>query len=319
MVAEVLYAITMRKILVTGANGFVGQHLVRELSEQGITVIGVGGPIGTSKKSPYIATYFELDLRRADEVARLEFNDIDGVIHLAGLAVLGSSFDDPMRYMNTNVGIEVNMFEAALAQHANPRFIIVSSGALYDPSAHLPLTETSSVLPGSPYAVSKIGQEEMARYYSSRGFESIIARPFNHIGPGQGPGLIVPDLAQQVVAVAQNKTSEVKVGNLDAKRDYTDVRDIARAYRLLLEKGRPGEIYNICSGTPRSGHDILSGLTKAAGVDPKVIEDSAKLRPSDNPLLYGDHSKITADTGWQPEIPIETTLADVIADWQSKT
>ncbi|HUD10501.1 MAG TPA: NAD-dependent epimerase/dehydratase family protein [Candidatus Saccharimonadales bacterium] len=309
----------MQTILVTGANGFVGQHLVRELSEHGMTVIGVGGPIGTSKKSPYISTYFELDLTRADDVARLEFKGVDGVIHLAGLAVLGSSFDDPMRYMNTNVGIEVNMFEAALTQHANPRFIIISSGALYDPSAHLPLTEASPVLPSSPYAVSKIGQEEMARYYGSRGFESIIVRPFNHIGPGQGPGLIVPDLAQQVVAVAQGKASEVKVGNLDAKRDYTDVRDIVRAYRLLLEKGQPGEIYNICSGTPRSGHDILSGLTKAAGVEPKIVEDSAKLRPSDTPLLYGDHQKLTTDTGWQPEIPIETTLTDVIADWQSRS
>lgn len=309
----------MQTILVTGANGFVGQHLVRELSEHGMTVVGVGGPIGISKKSPYISTYLELDLTQADDVARLKFKDVDGVIHLAGLAVLGSSFDDPMRYINTNVGIEVNMFESALAQQANPRFIIISSGALYDPSADLPLTETSPVLPNSPYAVSKIGQEEMARYYSSRGFESIIARPFNHIGPGQGPGLIVPDLAQQLVAVAKGTASEVKVGNLDAKRDYTDVRDIVRAYRLLLENGKSGEVYNVCSGEARSGHDILAGLTKAAAVDPKIVEDPAKLRPSDNPLLYGDHKKLTADTGWQPEIPIETTLADVIADWQSRT
>jgi GDP-4-dehydro-6-deoxy-D-mannose reductase len=309
----------MKTILVTGANGFVGQHLVRELAENNMTVVGVGGPIGSSKKSPYVSRYLELDLMKTEDVARLEFGDIDGVIHLAGLAAVGASFDDPMRYMTTNIGIEVNLFEAALSQHASPRFLIISTGALYDPAADLPLTETSPVVPSSPYAVSKIGQEQMARYYHGRGFESIIARPFNHIGPGQGPGFIVPDLAQQIVAVAQNKTAEVTVGNLDAKRDYTDVRDIVRAYRLLLEGGRPGEIYNVCSGTPRSGHDILTGLTKVAGVDPKIVEDKAKLRPSDTPLIYGDRQKLTADTGWQPEIPIETTLSDVIADWQSKT
>jgi GDP-4-dehydro-6-deoxy-D-mannose reductase len=308
----------MKTILVTGANGFVGQHLVRELAENGMTVVGVGGPIGTSKKSQYVSSYLELDLMDMDDVSHLDFKGIDGVIHLAGLAAVGPSFDDPMLYMTTNVGIEVNLFEAALSQHVNPRFLIISSGNLYDPKAPQPLTENSPVDPSSPYAVSKIGQEQMTHYYAGRGFESIIARPFNHIGPGQGPGFIVPDLAQQIVAVAQGKASEVRVGNLDAKRDYTDVRDIVRAYRLLLVSGRPGEVYNVCSGTAHSGHDILSGLIKAANVDPQIVQDEAKLRPSDTPLLYGDRQKLTADTGWQPDISIETTLSDVITDWQSR-
>lgn len=305
--------------MVTGSNGFVGQHLVRELSENGTTVVGVGGHIGSSKKSPFVSSYLELDLTNTEDVSQLDFKDINGVIHLAGLAAVGASFDDPMLYITTNIGIEVNLFEAAISQNANPRFLIISTGALYDPAAPLPLTESSSVLPSSPYAVSKIGQEQMARYYQERGLESIIARPFNHIGPGQGPGFIVPDLAQQVVAVMQGKASVVKVGNLDAKRDYTDVRDIVRAYRLLLEKGKAGEIYNVCSGIPRSGHDILSGLTKAANANPEIAQDSAKLRPSDTPIIYGDRAKLTRDTGWQPEIPIEVTLSDVIADWKSRS
>jgi GDP-4-dehydro-6-deoxy-D-mannose reductase len=308
----------MKHVLVTGANGFVGAHLVRELATNGITVVGVGGPMKTASVSEHASSYLELDLTRPEDIARLDLTDIDGVVHLAGLAAVGASFDNPMLYMSTNVGIEVNIFEAALKQQVKPRFLIISTGALYDPLSSLPLTENSPVIPSSPYAVSKLGQEQMAQYYNSRGLESIIARPFNHIGPGQGPGFLVPDVAQQLIAAVQNQAPEVSVGNLDAKRDYTDVRDIVRAYRLLLEKGRSGEIYNVCSGIPRSGHDMLSGLTKAADVQPKIVQDPAKLRPSDTPVIYGDHQKLTTDTGWQPEIPIDTTLSDVIADWRTR-
>jgi GDP-4-dehydro-6-deoxy-D-mannose reductase len=309
----------MKRVLVTGSNGFVGQHLVHELAENGISVIGVGGSQGAKGKSPHVETYLELDLTNPKEAARIDFKGVDGVIHLAGLAAIGASFDDPMLYMTTNVGIEVNLFETALAQQASPRFLIISSGSLYDSKAPLPLTEQSSVEPSSPYAVSKIGQEQMAHYYHGRGFESIIGRPFNHIGPGQGPGFIVPDLAQQIVAASQDKQAEVLVGNLDSKRDYTDVRDIVRAYRLLLEKGRSGKIYNICSGKALSGHEILAGLTKAAGSDPVIAQDPTKTRPSDTPAIWGSYEKLKADTGWQPQTPIETTLADVIADWRSRT
>jgi GDP-4-dehydro-6-deoxy-D-mannose reductase len=310
----------MRKILVTGANGFVGQHLVKELSEHGLSVTGVGGPTGATEKSPFVDDYLVLDLNDAAAVRAIDFSGIGGVIHLAGLAAIGPSFERPMDYITTNIGIETNLFEAALAQDAHPRFLIISSATLYDPQAPQPLDEQSPVLPNSPYAVSKLGQEQMARYYAvARGFESIIARPFNHIGPGQGPGFIVPDLAQQVVAVASGAQASVRVGNLDSQRDYSDVRDIVRAYRLLLEKGRAGETYNICSGTPLSGHDILQGLSQAAGCDDLAIkEDSDKMRPSDTPLIVGSHDKLTADTGWQPEIPLETTLTDVIADWRDR-
>lgn len=308
----------MKKVLVTGANGFVGNHLVKELAENGIAVVGVGGQQGSAGGNPHIETYMVLDLANPAEVAKINFSDIDGVIHLAGLAAVGPSFDEPMQYISVNVGIETNLFEAALKQKAQPKFLIVSSGSLYDPSAPLPLTEESAVLPSSPYAVSKIGQEQMAKHYGARGFDCIIARPFNHIGSGQNPGFIVPDLAQQIIKVEQGRAAEILVGNLDAKRDYTDVRDIARAYRLLLESGHAGETYNICSGKPHSGHEILDGLLKAAGRQAEVKQDPTKMRPSDTPLLYGSHDKITAHTGWQPEISIETTLADVIADWRSR-
>ena len=307
----------MKKVLVTGANGFVGNHLVKELAENDLHVVGVGGPQG-SEKSPYIDEYLALDLLDKEAVHNINFKDIDGVIHLAGLAALGPSFDDPMQYIVTNIGIEINLFEAALAQDIKPRFLIVSSGTLYDPKAPLPLTENSAVIPNSPYAVSKIGQEQMGLYYHTRGFEVVIARPFNHIGPGQNPGFIVPDLAQQVVQFEKGVTQEILVGNLDAKRDYTDVRDIARAYRLLLENGRTGETYNICSGKSLSGHEILEQILKASGTNPAVAQNPEMMRPSDTPDLYGSHDKISTDTGWQPEIGIETTMQDVIADWRNR-
>jgi GDP-4-dehydro-6-deoxy-D-mannose reductase len=307
----------MRKVLITGVNGFVGQHLARELAANNIEVVGTGGP-NSAQPASEMTRYLSLDLTNSHEAAKIDFTGIDGVIHLAGLAAVGPSFDEPMRYITTNIGIETNLFEAALAQQASPRFLIISTGALYDPSAELPLTESSQVTPSSPYAVSKIGQEQMAHYYGRRNLECVIARPFNHIGPGQGLGFIVPDLAQQIIEAEKGAAQSIKVGNLEAKRDYTDVRDIARAYRLLLEKGTPGEVYNVCSGTALSGQQILEGLAQAANLMPAVEQDPAKMRPGDTPELRGSHDKLTHDTGWQPEIALESTLADVIADWRTK-
>ena len=308
----------MSKILVTGANGFVGKHLINELLANDVNVVAIGGSQVPDIEETEGVEYMTLDLMSSEEVKKIDFTGITGVLHLAGMAAVGPSFEQPLEYISVNLGIEINLFEAALTQKATPRFLIISSGALYDPSADLPLTEKSPVLLNSPYAVSKLGQEQMAKYYATRGFEVIIARPFNHFGPGQNPGFIVPDLAKQIVDIKAGNKSEIKVGNLDAERDYTDVRDIVRAYRLILDKGHSGETYNICSGKALSGHQILDGLSKAAGNEPTVIQDPDKMRPSDSPVLYGDHQKLTNDTGWQPEIPFDQTLSDVITDWQSR-
>lgn len=297
----------MNRIMVTGANGFVGQHLTQELTSNGIEVIGVGH--STSSDTPNMLS---LDLTSPSDCSKVDFSQVLGVIHLAGLAAVGPSFANPMQYITTNMGIEVNLFETALKQKATPRFLIISSGSLYDPNAPLPLSEESSTIPSSPYAVSKLGQEQIAQYYARLGFECIIARPFNHIGPGQGPGFIVPDLASQIFKAKKAGSNEIKVGNLKAKRDYTDVRDIARAYRLLLSKGKPGAIYNVCSGRSISGQTILKGLMAAARVNLRPVVDQSKLRPTDNPDIYGSHQKLTRDTGWQPSISIEQTLKDVI-------
>lgn len=307
----------MKNILVTGANGFVGRHLVKELAENGMKVFGVGG-LDIEDKMPHVTKYLQLDLNNPHETRQIDFRDIDGVIHLAGLAAVGASFDNPMKYINTNIGIQVNLFEAAIAQNSKPRFLIISSGNLYSPNAPLPLTEKSLILPSSPYAVSKIGQEQMGMYYHNRGLECIIARSFNHFGPGQGPGFIVPDLAKQIIEIERGQKNKIKVGNLDAKRDYTDVRDIARAYRLLIEKGTPGEIYNVCSGTTHSGDEILNKLISLSIVKPEIVQDESMIRPADNPVVYGSHDKLFHDTAWKPSMPLESTLSDVIKDWRNR-
>ena len=307
-----------KHILVTGVNGFVGQHLVKELLDNGYEVSGVGGSIGSEDALPELRSYSVLDLTNPDQATSIDFGTIDGVIHLAGLAAVGPSFDNPMQYIDVNIGIEVNLFEAASKQKTSPKFIIISSGSLYDPKAPLPLTEQSSVIPSSPYAVSKLGQEQMAQYYGMRGFECVVARPFNHIGPGQNPGFLVPDVAQQIIELEKQKNGELLVGNLDAKRDYTDVRDIVRAYRLLFEKGVGGKTYNICSGKSVSGHDIVSGLLNASDNNMQITQDPTRMRPSDAPDIYGAHDLITTDTGWRPEITLEQTLTDVIDDWRNR-
>jgi GDP-4-dehydro-6-deoxy-D-mannose reductase len=309
----------MKKILVTGANGFVGKHLLRELSSNGYDILAVGGSqVSDIENFEAGQQYIKLNLTNPNESQKIDFSDITGVVHLAGLAAVGPSFERPMKYVDVNVGIESNLFEEALKQKANPKFIIVSSGTLYDPKETQPLTEVSRVLPNSPYAVSKIGQEQMAQYYSTRGFEVIIARPFNHIGPGQGLGFIVPDIAKQIVIAEKSGNKEIMVGNLDARRDYTDVREIVRAYRLLLESGISDEIYNICSSTPRSGHDILKEICKIANIEPEIKLDSSKMRPSDTPSICGSHEKLTEATGWVPIKTLEETLIDVIDDWRSQ-
>jgi GDP-4-dehydro-6-deoxy-D-mannose reductase len=307
----------MKTILVTGANGFVGLHLVKELSDNGYTVISTGREASDALE-PYVTKHYVIDLTDPEAVKQIDLTEVDGIIHLAGLAAVGPSFDAPLLYTNANMGMQINLFEAALSQKVFPKVIVVSSASLYDPKAPLPVTETTNVNPNSPYAVSKLGQEQLGLYYNSRGFEVVIARPFNHIGPGQNLGFLIPDLAKQIIEFEKDNSKDVLVGNLDAKRDYTDVRDICRAYRMLLEKGGAGETYNICSGRALSGNEILALIMTTANQQVETKQDPARMRPSDTPEIYGSNQKLNKDTGWKPFIAIEQTIADVVADWRQR-
>lgn len=306
-------------ILVTGATGFVGKHLVGLLLDEGHKVVATGH----ADQSPFSSKvqFAAVDLTDASATAKLPLSDIEAVIHLAGLAAVGPSYNEPARYLNFNTAMQINIYERFKELGRYPRMVIISSGSVYkNPigSRDLPLTEQSAVLPPSPYAVSKLSQELLATYYNQLGLETVIARPFNHFGPGQEPGFISADLAKQVIEAKQANKKEIKVGNLATARDYTDVRDIVRAYYLLLQKGQAGETYNICSGQAVSGQELLSALVKASGTDIKTIKDRSLFRPSDAPVIYGSYQKLAQTTGWQPTIPFEKTVRDIFEDWQTR-
>lgn len=299
------------KALVTGANGFVGQHLVRELQQSGYEVTATG-QAGASPFAQEIE-FKAIDLTNADETAAINFSDVDVIFHLAGLAAVGLSYDHPREYVETNTAIQINLSEACIRQAARPRMMLVSSGGLYDPRAALPLTENSPTLPSSPYAVSKLAQEALAKYYGIRGMDVVIVRPFNHIGPGQAAGFLLPDLVAKIRTAKERGDDAINIGDLTTKRDYTDVRDIVKAYVMLTEKGKPGEIYNICSGKAVSGTEILEHLMRLLDYQVEVKINKALLRPTDAAEIYGSYEKLSCDTGWKPEIDLETTLKDILS------
>lgn len=294
-------------ILITGVNGFVGKHLVREISRNSISVIGVGRESSADPEiSELLHEYVNVDLTKEWP----KTDEVSAVIHLAGLASVGPSFENPQDYLNMNSAMVTNMCEYYLTQRNKPRIIVVSSGAIYDPSQNMPLTEDSEIGFYSPYAVSKFLVEKQCAYYRNRGLDCVVVRPFNHIGPGQSEGFLVPDVVNQL------KVGEViTVGNISTKRDYTDVRDIVRAYRLLATTPQLNHgVYNACSGTSTSGEEIVN-LIKDVLKKPsaEVIVEQSRVRPTDPVDIYGDASRLSGDTGWIPEIKLEQTLIDIVS------
>lgn len=304
-----------KKVIVTGVNGFVGEHVVDAFRGEGFDVIGVGYDSQPSETIiQKISSYIRCNLVDMDSVSQIDFSDVWAIVHLAGLSNVGESFIKPLPYINDNPSMIYNLLEHARTHDFKGRTIVVSSGALYDSQQPLPLTEDSRLLENSPYAVGKLGVEHVANYYRLRGLDVVVVRPFNHIGPNQNKGFLVPDLFAQLQTAQQTNATSISVGNLATRRDYTDVRDIARAYRLIaLADNLNYSLYNICTGRSLAGTDILQSLQAAMGVlDIKPIIDEAKVRPTDIMEIYGDASRLTSDTAWAPQIPIEQTIHDFI-------
>lgn len=300
------------KIMVVGVNGFVGKHLASELHDQNFQVYGTGmDPERAPELADQVFEYTQCDLTDASQIERLNFEGVTAVINLAGLANVGASFGDEARYNAVNVAVHTNIVDRIRALGKNIRVLAISTGAVYDNNQPMPITEASRLATAtSPYALSKIAMEEALEERIRDGQDIVIARPFNHIGPGQLGGFLVPDLAQQV-----HSSEEVSVGNLETERDYTDVRDVVRAYVLLATKPELAHrIYNVCSGKSVSGTTILrlikTGLQKE---DIPVIVDQSKIRPNDPQKVIGSNARINEETGWTPTIELAQTINDYLA------
>lgn len=289
------------RVAVSGVNGFVGAHLTRELVDHGHQVVGLGiGGVAEAVRD-LLADYVEQDL----EVGWPD-TGADAVVHLAGLSAVGPSFADPQRYLQANSAPVTHLAEGLLAEGRSPRLVVVSTGAVYAPGVGV--SEDSPIQVSSPYAVSKLLVESQCAYYRRRGLDVTVMRPFNHIGPGQGLGFLLPDLISGVTG------GSLTVGNLDTRRDYTDVRDVARAYRLAVEAERlDTPVLNVCSGTSVSGRELLGSVTRTLGVpDPDLQVDTARLRPDDPAEITGSHTLITAVLGWRPGIDLADTVRDTV-------
>lgn len=293
------------RALVTGGRGFVGGWLCAHLAACGDEVVATGEEADVT------------DLAKIEPVIR----DVapEAIYHLAGQAHVGRSWARPADTYRVNVIGTVNVLDAARRVEPAPRVLVVSSAEVYGRVSpdQLPITEETPTAPMSPYAASKIGAEVAARQ-AVLGFAvpAVVARPFNHIGPGQAPTFVVSALAKRIVEAERSRGTRLEMGNPTPRRDLADVRDVVRAYRLLVEKGEPGEVYNVATG-----HDVVIGdlarrLIALAGVDLELVTDAVELRPVDVPVLRGDPGKLQRATGWSPQVPLDETLADVLAYWR---
>lgn len=292
------------RALITGGKGFVGQWLAAHLKDRGDEVAVID---------------LETDVADADAVLRV-MGDVlpEAVYHLAAMTHVGESWEHPSQVLRVNVLGTAEILAAARTVAPDARILVVSSAEVYGVvlPAQLPLDESTPTAPASPYAASKLAAEVIA-LQAWRGYDQpvIVVRPFNHIGPGQSPNFFVPAMAKRIVEARRAGAASLPVGTLTTRRDFTDVRDVVAAYRLLVEKGAPGQVYNVCSGVDVAMSDVAARLLTLAGADVRLETDPGLVRPVDVPVLRGDAARLRAATGWQPVIPLATTLADVLASW----
>lgn len=309
------------RVFVTGATGFAGSHLVEQLLADGHQVFGLVHPTSghlpwpeDRRFEPIQGNLLDLGSLRA----AFEVSEPEQVFHLAGQASPQMSWRDPAGTFAVNTGGTANMLEAARAS-GRPKVVIVTSAHILNRASEdgQPLTEETTPAPQDPYGISKMAAAMLAPVYWERyGLPVVEARPFNHIGPRQAPGFVVPDFASQVAAVKLGLAEpEIRVGSLDVERDFTDVRDVVSAYRALANRGAPGESYLVCSGKSVSIRWILDTLIELSGCQVTVTIDPDLLRPADSSRIVGSNLKINRQTGWRPTIGLRQSLSDTLDDW----
>jgi GDP-4-dehydro-6-deoxy-D-mannose reductase len=299
-----------RRVLICGASGFAGAHLARACAEAGDEVVALArsGPVA-------------VDLRDAAAVRAAVAEAAPAVVyHLAALAHVGRSWRDPRTTLAENHAMTVNVLEAVRSEAPDAVVVAVSSGEVYGPPAALPVDESALLRPQNPYAVSKAAGDLLAGFYAdAHGLRVVRPRPFNHAGPGQPPIYALASFARQMALGLEAGDEPVRVvtGNPESRRDYTDVRDVVRAYRLMAEAGAPA-VANVCSGRSRSGRDLIAGLEQAAAARVEHVVDPGLVRAHEVMEVRGSAERLRAATGWEPEIPLERTLADTVAWWREE-
>ena len=308
-------ALAGRTILITGAAGFAGRHLVRLLVGSGCTVHGMGNE--PPRELLPLAGWHPADLAEPPAIrAAIAAARPDGIIHLAGQASAGRSFEQPAETFRVNALGTWHVLQAARDAAPGARVVVAGSGEIYGSQpVGSRVGEAAPFRPLSPYALSKAAADAVAELAARDGLDVVRSRSFAHAGPGQDPRFAVPSWARQIAAIERGEDEPViRVGDLDITRDLCDVRDVARAYAALLQRGRRGAAYNVCRGEGVALASVLDQLRAMSRVPVRVEVDPARLRPVDVPYLVGDPSAIAADTGWRAEIPLATTLADVLED-----
>ena len=316
------------RVLITGITGFVGSHMAECALAKGAQVFGSTRWRSKTDNIEHLrskVTFIESDLRDLSSVrALLEISVPDYVVHLAAQSFVGVSWHAPAETLTTNIISQVNLLEALRGLKMSPRFLAAGSSEEYGLvlEGELPIKETNPLRPLSPYAVSKVTQDMMAyQYFKSYGLPIVRTRAFNHEGPRRGDVFVTSNFARQVAEIeAGMREPVVYVGDLTPRRDYSDVRDIVRGYWLLLERGQPGEVYNLCSGRSWSIQQVLDfvlNLSTVKGITVKT--DPARLRPSDVMILEGDPTKMYKATGWKVKIPFERTLTELLDYWRQRT
>jgi GDP-4-dehydro-6-deoxy-D-mannose reductase len=314
------------RALITGASGFAGTHLGQYLlAHTDWELIGTvyPEPVEAQPEEPRLRLA-HIDLRDPEGVrALVEEVQPDYIFHLAAQSIPSASFADPWGTLETNIRSQVNLLHAVRLLDLKTRVMAIGSNEEYGlPSeADLPLTEEAPLRPHNPYAVSKVAQDLMGlQYHLAYGLDVVRIRPFNHTGPGQSPIFVVPAFASQIARIEAGLQEEeaMRVGNLSASRDFSDVRDIVRGYYLAAKLGEPGEVYNLASGQAQSIKGVLDTLLSLAKVEIRIETDPDLYRPVDVPVVCGSAAKFRRLTGWEPEIPFEQTLRDTLDYWRAR-
>ncbi|WP_065260921.1 GDP-mannose 4,6-dehydratase [Pseudomonas bananamidigenes] len=298
-----------RSLFITGLGGFVGQHIQSRLmlDDSAWELLPAASPYDLTKPQSLVDLWPQLP---------------DAVIHLAGQTFVPEAFRDPARTFEINLLGTLNLLQALKARGFNGPFLYVSSGDVYGQvdEAALPITEQQPPCPRNPYAVSKLSAEHLCLQWGlSEDWPVLVARPFNHIGTGQKDSFVIASAARQISRIRQGlQGPQLEVGDIDVTRDFLDVDDVISAYFALLEKGLPGQVYNICSGHEQSIRSLIEQLADLAGIELQLVQDPARMRRADQRRVRGSHQRLARTTGWTPQISTQQSLRAILSDWEQR-